>query len=173
MASSRINRVFETRLNSTPARVFPLLCPVREYEWIPQWQCEMIYSESGVAELGCVFSTDFNDGLGTEVWVVSHFEPDSKIGFVRIGPARTTRYVIELKPEGDGSIISWRQEITSLNDQDLRSLEAHSEAKYKALMTNLNKMLDHFLRHGTPLDIDASRVHNKRKTGEEDESISR
>ncbi|MGI9537489.1 MAG: hypothetical protein ACR2PB_10480, partial [Desulfocapsaceae bacterium] len=68
MTGDRFNRVYQTQLNSTPEKVFPLLCPVREYEWIPQWQCEMIYSRSGVAELGCVFSTDFKDSFGREVW---------------------------------------------------------------------------------------------------------
>jgi len=173
MARDRINRVFETRLNSTPEKVFPRLCPLREYEWIPQWQCEMIHSKSGVAELGCVFSTDFNDGFGKEIWVVSHFEPDSKIGFVRIGPVRSTRYVIELRPQGDGSMISWRQEITSLNDQDLSSLAAISEKNFRTLMKTLNKMLDYYLQHGIPLETDAAKVHNKLTTSQEDESISR
>ena len=23
--------------------IFPLLCPVREFEWVPGWQCEIIF----------------------------------------------------------------------------------------------------------------------------------
>ena len=42
---------------AAPEKVFPLLCPVREADWIPGWQYELVYSESGVAELGCVFTT--------------------------------------------------------------------------------------------------------------------
>ena len=173
MTGSRINRLYETQLKSTPDRVFPLLCPVREYEWIPQWQCEMIHSQSGVAELGCVFSTDFNDGFGKEVWVVSHFEPDSKIGFVRIGPVRSTRYVIKLRPQDNGSMISWRQEITSLNDQNISSLETYSETKHRTLMKTLNKMLDYYVQHGAPLDILVAQDYKRRQKNEENESISR
>lgn len=162
MTGDRFNRVYQTQLNSTPEEVFPLLCPVREFEWIPQWQCEMIYSRSGVAELGCVFSTDFKDSFGREVWCVSHFEPDRRIGFVRIGRLRSTRYVIELKSQENGSLISWRQEITSLSDDDLSAGEIHSEAKFRTHMKTLNKMLDYYLQHGTPLDIEAAKAHKRR-----------
>jgi hypothetical protein len=70
--------------------VFPLLCPVREYDWIDVWSCDVIYSESGIAELGCVFLTDL-PGRGTETWVVTRFEPEFVIEFaarrVLAGPA--------------------------------------------------------------------------------------
>src|SRR5208283_1284485 len=47
----------EIMLHSTKDKVFPLLCPVREYEWFNDWKCTMVYSESGVAENNCVFYT--------------------------------------------------------------------------------------------------------------------
>jgi len=42
---------------ASPEKVFPLLCPVREADWIPGWRYTLIYSDSGVAELGCIFTT--------------------------------------------------------------------------------------------------------------------
>jgi len=37
-------------------QVFRLACPVKEDDWLPGWRDkrEIVYSESGVAELGCV-----------------------------------------------------------------------------------------------------------------------
>ena len=29
--------------SSPPEEVFPMLCPVREYEYIPPWECEIVY----------------------------------------------------------------------------------------------------------------------------------
>jgi len=50
-------------LHGKPEVLFPLLCPVREYEWIEPWKCDMIYSDSGFAEQDCIFQTDFpHDG---------------------------------------------------------------------------------------------------------------
>ena len=158
MTAIRVNRLYETRLKAPPEQVFPLLCPVREYEWIPQWKCKMIYSESGVAELGCVFSTDFNDGFGPEVWVVSQFEPGQRISFVRIGPVRSTRYIISLKPDGDGCLISWHQEITSLQAEDALIKAPDSDKKFRKIMENLNQMLDYYLQHGTPLATDLAKI---------------
>jgi len=50
---------------SPPAAVFPMLCPVREYDYIPPWECDVVFLESGLAEDGGVFTTSFpSDGEG-------------------------------------------------------------------------------------------------------------
>ena len=54
-----IERTDHFDVPATPDRVFPLLCPVREYEWIPGWECDVLHSVSGVAEEDCVFRTRF------------------------------------------------------------------------------------------------------------------
>ena len=77
--------VKETELNiqATPQEIFPLLCPVREYEWIEPWQCRVLYSQSGLAEDNCVFETDFAHNGGRETWIVSRYEIHRCIEFVR------------------------------------------------------------------------------------------
>jgi len=50
---------FVQQFQAPPGKVFPLLCPLREYEWIEGWQCEMLHSDSGIAEKNCVFRTRF------------------------------------------------------------------------------------------------------------------
>jgi hypothetical protein len=151
--SKRIVREYRTSLNAKPEQVFPLLCPVREYDWIPQWQCTMIYSRSGAAELGCVFKTDFGDSYGTEIWVVSHYETDKKISFVRTGKIRTTRYEVTLSSENGGTSIQWRQEITGLTREGNNTVESYTDKEFRALMVPLNKMLAHYLQTGAPLTV--------------------
>lgn len=103
-------------LKATPERIFPLLCPTREYDWIEMWQCQMIYSKSGYAEEGCVFSTDFPQDGGQDVWVISRHEPNELIQFVRVNPLRAIKYDISLKDNGDGTTtVLWEQIITALN----------------------------------------------------------
>ena len=82
--TNAVRRVHEANLtiSGTPEQVFPLLCPVREYDWIEDWDCVMVFSTSGIAELGCIFRT--NRGDGDEVWTVSRYEPGRVIGFVRV-----------------------------------------------------------------------------------------
>lgn len=163
MSGKRIIREFETQLPATPEDVFPLLCPIKEYDWIPEWRCVMLYSESGVAELGCVFTTDFGDSYGLETWVVATYEPGIRICFVRTGPMRTTRYEILLKSHGDGSVVLWRQEITGLNSQGNKLIERYTEDAFRAIMVPLNSMLKHYLQTGEPLRLSLKELSSMQK----------
>lgn len=141
----RVALEYQASINSRPERIFPLLCPVREYDWIPQWQCTMIYSQSGFAEPGCVFQTDFGDGYGVETWVVSHYQPDQKISFVRTGKIRTTRYEVTLSSRDGATSILWRQEITGLTKEGGEAIESYTDEEFKKIMVPLNKMLADYL----------------------------
>ena len=48
---------YRQTINASPEIVFPLLCPVREVEWLDGWEYKMIYCVSGLIEKGAVFST--------------------------------------------------------------------------------------------------------------------
>ncbi|HEY3366337.1 MAG TPA: hypothetical protein VGK74_14880 [Symbiobacteriaceae bacterium] len=87
-----IKSSFVQRFQAPPSTVFPLLCPVREYEWIEPWQCEMLHSESGIAEKNCVFRTR---GPSDDVWVINNYEPNTRIEFVRVNALRVMTLATE------------------------------------------------------------------------------
>lgn len=147
----RVVREYRTILKAGPGRIFPLLCPVREYDWIPLWRCELLYSQSGVAELGCVFRTDFADQYGPEIWMVSHYQPSRKIAFARTGAMRTTRYEIVLREEHNGTSIVWHQEITGLTPRGNELVAGVTDERFLELMVPLNNMLAHYLETGEAL----------------------
>jgi len=91
------------QFHAPPSTVFPLLCPVREYEWIEPWQCEMLHSESGIAEKNCVFRTRMPEEPSDDVWIISHYEPNAKIEFVRVNSVRTMCLSITLTENEDGT----------------------------------------------------------------------
>lgn len=73
----------ELLLPSTTEKVFPLLCPVNEYEWFNGWKCTMVYSESGVAENNCIFYTKTGFPLfKRQVFQVINYEPNENITFL-------------------------------------------------------------------------------------------
>ena len=72
--SQKITREYRQTINATPEKVFPLLCPVREADWLDGWQYSMIYSESGLVEEGAVFSTPC-EGEEDTVWIVTKHDP--------------------------------------------------------------------------------------------------
>ncbi len=101
----RVRRSYVQQLVAPPAAVFPLLCPVREADWIEGWDPLAVWSASGVAEVDCVFTTAAPAG-GTHaaIWYVTRHEPES--GFVemlKITPGVTAcRLTIELRPAPSG-----------------------------------------------------------------------
>lgn len=157
--NKRVVREYKTVLPAGPEQVFPLLCPVREYEWIPPWRCDLLYTQSGFAELGCVFRTDFADQWGPEVWVVSHYRPAEKIAFVRTGAMRTTRYEVILSGNQDTTAtthITWRQEMTGLTPEGNTLVAAFEDDEFRTMMAALNNMLAYYLETGKSLTVAAA-----------------
>jgi hypothetical protein len=148
----RMIRTQTMLLAGPPERVFPLLCPVREYEWIETWACEMIYTESGFAERDCVFTTSTPGGGEGDVWVTSRYEPSRIIEFVRVNALRAIRYTITLAPNGDGTTrAEWSQIITGLTAAGDEFVGRCTIEEYKTLIGRLESMLNHFLRTGEML----------------------
>ena len=134
--------------------IFPLLCPVREYEWIQPWQCEMVYTDSGRAELDCVFKTNFPDDGPEDTWVVSRYEPPELLEFVRINPIRSIRYCINVIQQDDGSTQAiWKQVITALNTDGDNFVTRLTDDAYYGEMKILQNMINHFLKTGEMLKI--------------------
>jgi hypothetical protein len=100
-------------LDHPPEAVFPLLCPVREFEWLDGWNCEMVYSNSGVAEENCIFTTP----LGPSVWNVDRYEPPTRIEFTVVSPEQVTRLNLTLRRTATGGTeLKWQRTFTGLNE---------------------------------------------------------
>jgi len=128
-----------------PADIYPLLCPVREYEWIAEWKCDLIKSESGVNEKGCIFRTNFEGCGGPEIWVTSVFEPNKRLEFVRTSPSLATLYEIELEAVPGGTELTWTQHVTALNPEGNLLLEQHDPKQYNEMIQSLETKLNVYL----------------------------
>lgn len=131
-----------------PEEVFPLLCPVREYEWIERWDCTVVYSESGVAEEGCIFETDF---AGRETWVVTRYEPPQRIEFcIFVEAGFVEQLIITVRPEGASfSRVHWRRIYTALSADGEKAIRRHVEPVTPARMQELDRELAHYLATGS------------------------
>ncbi len=147
----RTIKTYTMRIEAQPEVVFPFLCPTKEYEWIDRWECRMVYSDSGFADLDCIFTTNF-PGEGPDVWMVSRYEPPKEIQFVRINDSRAMRFSISLRGNGDKTTTAvWRQVITGLTPEGNKLVEAFSDEQYATEMGTLERMLNHFLTTGMML----------------------
>lgn len=138
-------------LLATPERVFPLLCPSREYDWIEHWECDLVFTESGFAELGCIFTTDF-PGDEKDVWVVDQYIPNQVIQFIRVSENRVIRYRITLFDNGNETTSAqWEQTVTALTEAGNRYVENLSNPEFSQKIKGLESMLNHYLETGKML----------------------
>lgn len=150
-SAQRTTLIAAQHLLAPPDKVFPLLCPTREYEWIEPWKCRMVHSESGFAEQDCIFVTDFPNE-GEDVWVVSVYRTNEEIQFVRFNGRRVIRYSITLTDNGDGTTTAeWNQVITGVNEEGNRLLEGQTDEAYQQKISVLERRLNHYLTTGEML----------------------
>ena len=137
--------------SGAPEKVFPLLCPVREAEWLPGWKYRLIYSQSGLAEPGCVFATPNEDGSET-TWIVTHYDPANfQIAFAWIRPEMlATRLEISLLRAGlDRTRMHIRYTYTALSPAGERELQQMDAAWFAERMQRWEKSINHYLEQGT------------------------
>ncbi len=98
----RVTRSYMMTLRAGVERVFPLLCPVREHEYLDDWNATILYSESGVAEPGCVFQTPNEGGPPTTWYIAEHNPAAGKILFVTFTPeSRVSQLDVRVRPVSD------------------------------------------------------------------------
>jgi hypothetical protein len=149
-----VTRTFTQRIKASPDRVFPLLCPVREAEWLDGWTHQLLRSESGLAEEGCVFRTVF-PGEPETIWIVTRHEPGTgRVDFARVTAGLVaTRLTIQVRPARAGeSSVEITYEFTPTSSAGVRLVsERHSEDAFHESMKWWEASMNHFLESGTTL----------------------
>ena len=141
----RATRTYTQRLNGSPEAVFPLLCPVREAEWIQGWDPIRVVTNSGVAESDCVFTTAAEPNEA--IWYITRHEPAR--GFVemlKITPSVTAcRLTIQLSRTEGGSEAVVTYSHTSLGTEGDEFVAMFTEAYYMKFMQDWEARLNYFL----------------------------
>lgn len=139
-----------------PEKVFPLLCPVREADWVPGWQCRLIYSQSAVAEAGCVFITPNEDGTET-TWVITEYDPDAfRVAFAWVNPGLVAAQIrISLEPYANNSRAHVHYTYTGLSVAGNREVKRYDESWFRHKMQSWETAINHYLRTGKMIDAAA------------------
>lgn len=149
---TRATRTYTQRLRAAPQAVFPLLCPVREADWIKGWEPGLVVSESGVAERDCVFTTPAQPA--DAIWYVTRHEPGA--GFVemlKITPGVTAcRLTIQLRPAAGGCEADVTYSHTSLGPAGDAFVAGFTEDYYHGFMRDWESRLNHYLENGVALE---------------------
>jgi hypothetical protein len=154
--SSRVIHEYTQTNPASPDKVFPLLCPVREADWLPGWQYRLIYSDSSVAELGCIFTTPNPPTSASRInaatettWIVTEYDPSVfRIAFVWFNPGSLiTEILIQLTPDDSGTTRTHiRYRYTGLSPEGNREIESYDRKWFEAKMQNWEATMNHYLR---------------------------
>ncbi len=114
---------------TTPDKLFPLLCPTTEFDWMDGWHCELIYSQSLYHEYNSIFRTNYFNM--EETWVVSHFEPNRIIEFVRVSEHVSIKVDARICDNLDGTCtgnwIIYATALTSQGNEALKNMDPRDE----------------------------------------------
>ena len=145
----RVRRSYTQSLQAEPDAVFPLLCPVREADWVRGWTPELVLSSSGVIEPGCHFTLE--DG---SVWIVTRHDPRARIAEMwKLVPGLyTARITLSLSSDGKGGtlaevVYTW----TALSGEGEAFVAERTQPWYAQFMKEWEHELNHYLRTGDKL----------------------
>jgi hypothetical protein len=149
----RVKHTFTQSIKGTPEQVFPLLCPVREADWIPGWTTDWVISNTGVAEQDCIFQTPPRPGAGgaASIWVITHHDEDAfEVEMIKVTPAFTVgKLQIKLSAQGKTSTnATIAYEFTSLGPLGDTYLEGFTAQWYEKFMRVWEKQMNHYLETG-------------------------
>ena len=145
---------------ASAAEVFPLLDPVRENDWVPGWESftTMIWSESGFGELGAVFQTA-PPGSEPQTWVMTEYQPNERVAFVRWGTDVVTRLTIDVRDIDGKAQLTWTENQVALTDAGATQVVGRTQADYDAQTAGLEAMLNYYLLRGGLIDQETLAAH--------------
>src|SRR5947209_7079067 len=142
---NRATHTYRQTLRAPPDKVFPLLCPVRETEWLRGWLPEWVVSSSGGVERDCVFIT--SDKAGQAIWYVTRHEPEKWfVEMLKILPGVTAcRLQIQLSENGDECFADITYSHTSIGSAGDDFVDSFTVEHYEKFMQTWEKALNHYL----------------------------
>ncbi|MCX7711920.1 MAG: hypothetical protein N2484_18910 [Clostridia bacterium] len=147
----RIVKSHELMLNADVKTVFPLLCPVKERDWVNGWETDstLIYSQSGIAEEACIFESNLPEGRA--VWICSKYDPkNNEIVYIKhILDKAIIQWGFKLKDHPENkSIAEITYNITGLSDEGNKFSEGFMETGFSSLMHWFDESLNYYLETG-------------------------
>ncbi len=150
--AKRVTRQSVLTIDAAPSVVHALICPVKEAEWLESWDYDLIFSHSGLAEYGCVFTSQ---SAGEEtIWLITkrddircetelaRITPGSRVAVVAVsiqdGGRRTSRVTI-------------RYTITALTEAGNQFIDNFSEQNFVKDMQFWEATMNHYLKTGKAL----------------------
>jgi hypothetical protein len=145
----RVSHTYVQTINGNIKEIMPLYCPVRELDWCENWNPKIVYSNSGLVEKDCIFTTPHGDS--DIVWIVTDY--DIEKGHVEmvyhIPGVLVTKLEIQLTSITEGktkATITYTK--SSLSEMGNKALEGFTQKEYDTMMDSWEKAMNHYMNTG-------------------------
>jgi hypothetical protein len=134
--------------NGKVESVFPLLCPVKEADWVPGWEPNLVVSSSGVMEKNCIFLEP--EGENEAVWVVTAYENNHYLDMYRVMPGvAVSQFTIILDEDENYTKACISYEHTSLGEAGDELVNEFTEGGFNEFMSHFEAAINHYLETGS------------------------
>jgi hypothetical protein len=168
--AKRVTRNYIPTINAEPAKVHSLICPVKEAEWLDGWDYDLVFSHSGFAEKGCVF-TSRSEGEKDTIWLITKRDDSAcETKFARITPdSRVADVTIRIEDGGNHtSRVHITYTITALTEEGNRFIEDFTEENFVKDMKFWEATMNHYLETGKALPLSDPEHWLKYESGKSD-----
>jgi hypothetical protein len=131
-------------------RAFPLFEPLGEKLWTHDWEPEMLYPASGVAEVGTVFTTQHADEPA-KIWTIIAYEKEqAHVTYVNVLPnVYTSRIDVRCEPDGtEASRVCVTYTLTALTPHGNEYIEGFTQEHYQTYISSWETAIGSYLLHG-------------------------
>jgi hypothetical protein len=142
------------RLAGPVEKVFPLFGPVREKDWAPGWDPEIIYPTGSEVAEGMVFRT--RDKSGETFWVITHFDAAQHvIAYANVTPGYiVNRIHIHCRPvSANETDCSVTYAYVALSEHANNFIDHMDDKAYAAKMQHWQEAINHRLTTGKTIEL--------------------
>ncbi|MGD2185922.1 MAG: hypothetical protein PVI71_07335 [Desulfobacterales bacterium] len=151
----RVTRNYIQTIQAEPSLVHSLICPVKEAEWLDGWDYDLIFSHSGFAEKGCVF-TSKSVGEKDTIWLITKRDDAAReTNFARLTPdSRVAEVTVRVEAYGKHtSRVHITYTVTALTEEGNRFIENFTEENFVKDMKFWEATMNHYLKTGKALPL--------------------
>lgn len=148
-----VTRTGSFHLHGAIDRVFPLFGPVREKEWAPGWEPQVIAPAGQEVAEGMVFTVQNPEG--TAYWVITHYDPAAHaISYVNVIPGYVVnRIVITCRAISESETeVTVKYSHTGLDRRGNSFVESQTEPAYAGKMQHWETAINHLLATGKRIE---------------------
>ncbi|HBD09243.1 MAG TPA: hypothetical protein DCZ69_13375 [Syntrophobacteraceae bacterium] len=132
---------------ATIEEVFPLLCPKKEEEWIPGWECETIWSTSGYNEEAAIFRTV--KPYDTELyWTTLQYDMNNRVVDFLITAPRLYmfRFKIDIHENANKILaMMFTQVFTSITEEGSTLIKRYESEDFDLRLKRLEELMSLYL----------------------------